>query len=256
MEVVSKVARESAAGDGVADTSDPVLEAPETAPGWWARHWPKLVAATFWAILVGGYLWFARTYGVGPREAMQQLVAVMQDSVYGPLLYILIYALRPLFFFPGTLLTIAGGFLFGPVLGILLTVVAANSSALVAYTVGRYFGQGILDDAATDGVVHRYAARMRNNSFETVLIMRFIFLPYDLVNYLAGLLRIDWKGFLLATALGSIPGTFSFVLFGASIESFEGGIPALNPWVLALSAGIFVLSLVLSRFFKRRERLE
>lgn len=49
------------------------------------------------------------------------------------------------------------------------------------------------------------------NSFETVLIMRFIFLPYDLVNYLAGILRIDLKAFILATLLGSIPGTIAFV---------------------------------------------
>ena len=62
---------------------------------------------------------------------------------------------------------------------------------------------------------------MRDNSFETVLIMRFIFLPYDLMNYMAGFMRIHMRAFILATTLGSIPGTISFVLLGASVSPNE-----------------------------------
>lgn len=222
--------------------------------GFLARHWQKLIGVLFWIALLSTYFWFTWRNQLGPLESVQFLVAAMQGSFYGAAFYLLAYALRPLIFFPATLLTVAGGFLFGPILGILLTVVAANTSALIAYSVGRYFGQGMLDESKSDGIVRRYASRMRENSFETVLIMRFVFLPYDLVNYLAGILRIDWRAFLLATALGSIPGTISFVLFGASIERFDGGLPAFNPWVLAISIGIFVASLTLSRIFKKREQ--
>jgi uncharacterized membrane protein YdjX (TVP38/TMEM64 family) len=106
-----------------------------------------------------------------------------------------------------------------------------------------------------------YTNRLRNNSFETVLIMRLIFLPYDLVNYLAGFLRIDWKAFLVATAIGSIPATISVVLLGAAaspaeIEQFflEGKLPSLDGRVLAISVIMFVVSLALARYFKGRER--
>jgi uncharacterized membrane protein YdjX (TVP38/TMEM64 family) len=97
---------------------------------------------------------------------------------------------------------------------------------------------------------------MRQNSFETILIMRFIFLPYDLVNYLAGILRIDWKAFILASLLGSIPGTIAFVSFGASIDIKElamGKTPQFNPWVLVFGVVIFIASLAISRYFKKRE---
>ena len=85
------------------------------------------------------------------------------------------------------------------------------------------------------------------------MIMRFIFLPYDMVSYLAGFLRIHYWPFILATALGSIPGTIAFVLFGASIEHFDGGLPSLNPNILAASVVIFIVSIALSRLFKKRE---
>jgi uncharacterized membrane protein YdjX (TVP38/TMEM64 family) len=159
------------------------------------------------------------------------------------------------------LLTLAGGFLFGPVWGIIYTVIGANLSATVAFFVGRYFGQGVLDDENADSFMQRYARRMRENSFETVLIMRFIFLPYDLVNYLAGFLRIGYWSFLLATILGSIPGTIAFVLLGATLAPNEiatlfltGELPSLDWRPLALSLVMFVVSIALSRYFKRHER--
>ena len=239
-------------------TRDPVLPGlarPVSPSSWLGRHWQKLVALGLWVGILAAYRGYAVANGLGPVEAVGQLIQLMQTSAYGPLIYILLYALRPLLFFSSVLLTLAGGFIFGPVWGILYTVIAANSSAMVAYVVGYYFGQGLLADDGSDGVIQRYAARMRKDSFETVLIMRFIFLPYDLVNYLAGFLRIDWKAFLLATALGSIPGTISFILFGAAIEGdFDGTIPSLNPRVLAISVTLFVVSLLLSRYFKRREQ--
>lgn len=221
---------------------------------WIERHWPKVVAGGLWLLLLGAYVWWSRHHQLGPVQSGQWLIEWMQSHAYAPALYLLVYALRPVLFFPSSVLSVAGGFLFGPVFGMLLTVVAANTSALVGYVLGRYFGEGIVNFREAGGMLQRYVGRMQANSFETILVLRFTFLPYDLVNYVAGLLRIDWRTFLLATALGSVPGTISFVLFGASIERFDGGIPALNPWVLALGLGIFVISLALSRWFKRRER--
>lgn len=225
----------------------------------WQRHGQKAAAVLIWLGLIGGTVWFARANGLSLAEGVFALIQRMQASAYGPLLYILVYALRPLAFFSAILLTLAGGFLFGPLWGVVFTVIAANTSAMVAYGVGRFLGEGALANHTTGGFLHNYAGRMRSNSFETVLIMRFIFLPYDLVNYLAGFLRIDWKAFLLATALGSVPGTISFVLLGAAASPAEiealflgGELPSLDMRVLAASVAMFVVSLLLSRYFKQR----
>jgi len=221
------------------------------------RHGQKLGALLFWLLLCGGYAWYVRQHHLTLSGAAAELAVWLTGSPMGPVLYILIYWLRPLIFFPATILTVLGGFLFGP-WGILYTVIGANGSALVAYWIGRFFGQGILaGDAASDSVVQRYAARMRENSFETVLVMRLIFLPYDLVNYAAGFLRIRWLPFLLATAVGSIPGTISFVLLGASFGTLDellAGELKLNPLALAASAVLIVVSIAASRLLKRREQ--
>jgi hypothetical protein len=122
---------------------------------------------------------------------------------------------------------------------------------------GSIFGKGLLSNVGDEsGWIARYTQRMQRASFLTVFTMRLIYLPYDLVNYLAGFLHIDWRSFLLATALGSIPGTIAFTLFGASIPVtavFSGQLPRPNPWVLVASLLIFGVSNWIARYFKQRE---
>ncbi|MBW7884976.1 MAG: TVP38/TMEM64 family protein [Caldilineaceae bacterium] len=233
----------------------------EPQPSWLAKHWQKVAAIGIWVLLVGALVWFMQTNGLTLGELFLQAMAWVETNPLAPLVYIVVYTVRPLTLFSSVLLTLSGGFLFGPVWGVIYTAIGANLSATVAYYVGRYFGQGLLESEASTGLVQRYARRMRENSFETVLIMRFIFLPYDLVNYLAGFLRIAYGSFILATIIGSIPGTIAFVLLGASLSPEQiselyltGNVPSLEWRVLAISALMFVTSIALSRYFKRRER--
>lgn len=219
------------------------------------RHWQKIMALLFWLVLLGGYQWYAWRNDLSPLEALQQLIDLLRANRFGPLLFIAIYTVRPLILFPATVLTLGAGLVFGPVFGIIYTIIGSNLSAMVAFVVGRFLGEGLLDGERTKGIVQRYTDRLRNNSFETVLIMRFIFVPYDLVNYVCGVLQIDWKAFLVATAIGSIPGTIAIVLAGASIQGdLSQGLPSFDPRVFGVSVVLLVVSLAISRYAKRREQ--
>lgn len=218
------------------------------------KHEQKIVILCFWVAVIAAYFIYSTRNNLGPLEVINQVVQTLQTSAWGPLLYILIYTLRPILLFSAVLLTVAGGVLFGPIWGWIYATIGANSGAMVAYGLGRVLGKGMLENSSSDSFFQKYADRMRQNSFDTVLTMRFLFLPYDLVNYLAGFLRIDWRAFLLASFLGSLPGSIAFILFGASLEgNVIEGTPSFNPWTLAASVVIFVVSLLLSRVFKRRE---
>ena len=237
-------------------TSSEIVEQETAVPSFWRKHGSKLAALLFWLIVLGGYWWYTQANNLTLEDSVRRVSDVLTNSFYGPLIYIVLYAIRPLIFFPATVLTLLSGFIFGPI-GIIYTVIGANISAMVAYGVGRYFGQGVLDSQDDANIIQKYAQRMRLNSFETVLIMRLIFLPYDLVNYAAGFLKINWKPFLLATIIGSVPGTISFVLLGTSFGTLDellNGEIKLNPTALALSVVLIVGSIVISRYVKKREK--
>ena len=218
------------------------------------RVW-RLVALLFWFALLVGYQLYAWRMGISPLETAQGLVDFMGTGVTGALVFVAFYVSSRVVLFPATLLTIVAGYVFGPVLGVVLTVLGSNVAASVSYLMGCYFGRGIVGFGKKGGVVHHYAQRVRDNGFETVLLMCLVYAPLDLVGMMAGFLRIRWKSFALATALGLIPATLSWVLFGASIETdLTGGRPEINPLMLLASLVLLAGSLSLSRYLRRRNR--
>lgn len=217
------------------------------------RHWQKMIAVVFWLILIVAFILYSSRNNLTPLAATRQLMNALADLsvINRGLVFTILYTLRPLIFFPASILTLAMGALCGPLWGIIFAILGSNLSASLAYVIGRMLGQDV-GQSDKQNALQRYLQRMRQNSFETIFIMRLIFLPYDLVNYAAGFLKIKYVPFILATILGSLPGTISFVLFGAS-SGLESGTPNFDWRILALSVGIFVASLLVSRLVKRRE---
>jgi uncharacterized membrane protein YdjX (TVP38/TMEM64 family) len=192
--------------------------------------------------------------------AAQQFIDSVGSAWWCILAFISVYLARPIVLFPASVLTIVGGVLFGPFVGVIAVIIGANLSASLAFAIGRSLSAKI-DDTATatldndqQSFIARWSQRMRDNSFETVLLTRFLFLPYDLVNYAAGALRIKFVPFITATAIGSLPGTISFVLLGASLDRVDQGLDGLNPYALVASVIIFVASLVVARTLKQRDK--
>ncbi len=218
---------------------------------WLTTHAQKLAVVCFWLILLLGYQWYAWRNGLTAFEAVAQLLAFFEHGIYGPLLFIIIYALRPLVLFSATFLSVAAGFVFGPLAGLLYTIIGSNTSAMVGYVMGRYLGYGMVDVQRGGGMAQRYARRMRCHSFATVLTMRLMFLQYDLVSYLAGFLHINWKPFLLATVLGALPGSITFVLFGSSLEHFDAGMPEMHLWYILPLLAILLVGLLCSHMLGR-----
>lgn len=214
----------------------------------------KLAALLFWLLLLAGYYATVRHNNLTLEESVPRLVDWLTSSYWGPLLFIFFYIVGPLLFFPATVLSLLGGFVFGPV-GILYTVLGSNSSAMVAFGIGRYFGSGVWEHGDKTGLIQRYARRIQDNSFQTVLIMHLIFLPYELVNYSCGFLQIGWKPFLAGTALGSIVATISIVMLGSSFGSVEQVVAGefhLDPTALATSIVLITASILMSQFVKKR----
>jgi uncharacterized membrane protein YdjX (TVP38/TMEM64 family) len=218
------------------------------------RNRTKLAALTGWLLLLVSFYGLLRLNDLALADGVVLVSDWLTASSLGPLFFILLYVVGPLLFFPATLLSLLAGFLFGP-WGIPFVVVGSNASALVAYSIGRTYGRGLIPEQG-DGFVQRYAERLRRHSFQTVLIMHLIFLPYELVNYSCGILQTGWKPFLAGTALGSIVATISVVMLGASfgtIEELLAGEASANPLLLATSALLIAGSVTLSRILRKRE---
>ncbi len=217
------------------------------------RGAPKMIAGLFWLSLIYTFQHYRISGGYSYQDVLFQLLDFFTTTMWGPLVYMILYAVRPLILFPATLLTALSGALFGFWWGILYTVIGENASANFAYWIGRFFGK---DLRLEDSVIGKWVEALRKNSFETVLLMRLFYVPFDLTNYGAGVVQAKWKQYFAATFIGIMPGLTTFVALGAAVNIEEFKMEGLtfnvfDPKFLVLSVAIFVVSLILSRSLKR-----
>jgi uncharacterized membrane protein YdjX (TVP38/TMEM64 family) len=219
----------------------------------WSRVSRVVLVAVVWTSLALLWWRYQRSTGLGPLGALQTWIDSSRGAWWAVAAYVAISVARPLVLFPAVPITLAAGILFGPVAGVAAAVIGANLSALMGHTVGSALRGRAADAEATaaTGPLAAWTGRLRTNSFETVLVMRLLFLPYDLVNYGAGLLRVRRTPFLAATAIGSFPATVGFVLLGASLTRVDEGFGVLDPRYLVGSVVLIVGSLVLARLVRR-----
>jgi len=216
-------------------------------------HPTQITALIFWTIIIISTRQYMQANAIGFAELATQLSDLLTGTWYGPVIYIVIYLLRPLILFPASLLTLLAGNIFGLWFGFLYALFAGTISSIVPYSVGRWFSpqkiaeKEVLEDDKTSRI-KQFIGLLRKNPFQAVLTMRLLFLPYDGVSILAGALRIGFVPFFLATALGNIGGTFAYVGAGASIEGdIASGEVSINPYIFAVTIAILIASVILSR---------
>ncbi len=229
------------------------IPAASTRPSFVRQHGRKLAALALWATIVLAYQSYAWRSGLTPLEATRRLADLASSGAAGGAVFVAVFAAGTLILFPPTLLTIASGVVFGPVEGALFAALGSNLAASISYLMGRYLGRGSDLSKAMSGSAGRYAGWMKENGFQSVLLMRLAYAPFDPVGLLAGFLRIDWARFALATALGSLPCTLSLVLLGASLQTgLADSTFGLDPRALLASAILLAGSLLISQYLKRR----
>lgn len=136
---------------------------------------------------------------------------------FAPVVYIVIYALRPLVFFPASILTLTGGVLFGAWFGTFYTVIGATLSACVGYFMAEKIGH-LWNRTAPLERLQKVQKQMETNGFLSVLWFRLVpFLNFDVVSYAAGIARVKWLPFVSATIIGMLPGTIAYNFLGGSL---------------------------------------
>ncbi|WP_164984930.1 TVP38/TMEM64 family protein [Ammoniphilus sp. CFH 90114] len=135
-----------------------------------------------------------------------------------PLVYIFLYTIRPLFFFPAVILSLAGGLTFGPWWGTFFDLIGATLGSFLAFGAARKLGRETMEKW-TRGRLGKLDIYMNEQGFKAILFLRLIpLVPFDAVNYGAGLTRIRFRDYALATPLGILPGAFAYNYLGASLH--------------------------------------
>lgn len=154
---------------------------------------------------------------------------------------------------PGaTVLSLVVGFLFGRWIGTLIIVCAATTGASLVFLAARYlFAAAVRRRAGTR--VKRIIRGFHDNAFNYLLFLRLVpVFPFWLVNLAPALTAVPLRTYVLATAIGVIPGSFVFSYLGQSLGRINSvddlvSLPVLGAFVLL---GVLALIPVLVRRFR------
>lgn len=196
------------------------------------------------------------------RHRLWLSAQVVDHYVLALLAYMTIYAVAVAVSVPGgAVLTIAGGFLFGQIVGSAASVVAATIGAVALFLAAR----SALGDplrARAGPWLKRLEQGFAENALSYLLVLRLVPLfPFFVVNLVPAFLGVKLRTYVIGTALGIIPGSFVYTAVGAGLgELFEAGAEigaadVLSPQILGALVGLAVLALVpvaYKRFARRR----
>ncbi len=165
-----------------------------------------------------------------------------------PVVFVMIYVGLTVLLFPAVVATLAGGALFGVVAGSLITLIAAVLGATIAFAIGRRLGQADVQ-RLVGGRTARLEEWMRQRGFVALLYARLVpLVPFNLLNYVAGMTGMSLRSYVAATAIGIVPGTIAYTALGSTARH-----PGSLPFVIALSA-VAILTVVLAVISRKHQR--
>ena len=169
--------------------------------------------------------------------------------------FIFIYTILTIIGIPGTILTIAGGIVFGLFWGTFWSVIGATLGAMGAFWTARYLlHEQIEKRFGKHSALIKFNQAVTSKPLSFVLAVRFAPIsPFNVVNFLFGLTPIHWFPYSLGTFIGIIPGTLAYTWLGVSgVEALEGG--DRTPFFLAL--GILCLLSIMPFLAQRKGKFK
>ncbi len=214
-----------------------------------SRRWIKIATLV---VLVGGVvaLYFTPLRQYFTRENVYHAVQHMRGLWYAPLVLIAGYAIGCVFAVPASIFVLAAGAIWGWKLGVLYAMCGALLGSSAAYFAGLFLGEGVLERFGRAGaMVSRLANR---NGFVSILIARLIpGPPFAVWNYAAGIARVNFGEYFVATLIGTLP---AHIVFAYCADALFNGTMTEGDAVkrLVIVAALLVSLTVLTTLLKRR----
>ncbi|MCQ9205739.1 MAG: TVP38/TMEM64 family protein [Omnitrophica bacterium] len=204
-------------------------------------------------LIFGGLFAIFRFFKIDFSQVSEEQFKEWVESLglWGPVIYIIIYTLRPLILFPASVLSAAAGIIWGPALGFFYLQIAANISSTLEFLIGRYFARDAIEKHLK-GKIANLDKRIEKHGFLTVLLVRLIpNVAWDIQNLSLGLTKVKFRDYFLATLIGIMPGSFAIVFFGASLIKVL--FDPRNLWIVAVAVLIFAGIFYLQKYLRKKQ---
>lgn len=138
-------------------------------------------------------------------------------GVLAPLVFIIIYTLGTIFI-PSTPFMALAGILFGFKYGLIYTIIGGLLSSVITFNISRKLGQEKVENILGHKYLKRlekYNKKLETGAFWDLVILRALpIMPFNILNIIMGVSRIQISDYILGTIIGLIPSNILAVYFG------------------------------------------
>ena len=153
------------------------------------------------------------------RQTLLIVVEYIRASgALGVAAYFGLYLVVAVTMLPGSMMTVTGGFAFGPVWGTLLSNTFASIAGILPFFLGRFVARDwVRRRAAKYPKLGAIDAAVGEQGLKVVLLLRLSLAPYNFLNYALGLTRVRLRDFLIGTWVGMLPAVAVLCYLGSLI---------------------------------------
>lgn len=206
----------------------------------------RVVPVIYFLILIVivalGIIWFIRTGLLSLLGDPNALVAYFESLGHYKYIVVFFLQLFGVIFIPATggVIVVASAMLFGFGPTLLICTVATILGSCVSFALAKYLGRPLLELFLNKHKLDKYVASFEERKNFLLFVMFFFpFFPDDILCYVAGLVNIKWKYFVLAASLGRPWGLVINCLVGISVFSMP-------TWSYVPAALVVIICMALS----------
>jgi uncharacterized membrane protein YdjX (TVP38/TMEM64 family) len=182
-------------------------------------------------------------------KALIGIAQTFDDSPFAPFAVLAAYVLAGLLLIPVTALIVATGVVFGPLVGGIYALGGALLSAAVTYTVGRRIGRQAVR-RLSGRQLNRITRRLAKRGVMAIAVIRLLpIAPFSVVNAVIGASHIQFKDFLIGTAIGMAPGIAITVIF---VDRITAAVTDPGPGTYAALAAVAAILVGVATYVRKR----
>lgn len=161
---------------------------------------------------------------------------ILSYGKFSAVAFVLIYSLKPIFLIiPASLLSILAGSIFGPYEAFTLSMISCYFAGTLGFFLSKILGKSFVHKLLK-GKAIGLDANAEKHGFKIMLIMRLSTLfPYDPLSYAAGLTKMKYKDFIIATLIGISPEMLAYSFMGKNLK---------HPFSLRFIAPIIIIIII------------
>lgn len=180
-----------------------------------------LIWAIVIVVLIAFYYEFSKRFTIF-RNPDELKALILSFGSYSIIAYIILQMIQVIIFFiPGELVQVAGGYIFGPVLGGITSAIGIILGSAVAYIIAKVLGKKYINKLIEKNNLTKTKKLLDAGSNKIVIFIIYFIpgIPKDILVYAAGVSNISLADFLIYSSIGRLPWIITSAIFGHNINS-------------------------------------